>query len=92
MQILERHKLDGTADDDWIAVQTFADETPYPDRVLDELRKVVPADIWLDFQVVDGATWESIRLAYATWADVEAALATWADVAGVEAGYVSWLR
>ena len=90
VQIRERSKLDGTSDPDWIAVQTFTSQTPDPDRVLDELRKVVPADIMLDYQVTVGATWQDIAIAYDTWADVLASLPTWADVAGRTEGFISW--
>ena len=90
VQIRERSKLDGTPDPDYLAVQTFTSQTPDPERVLDELRTVVPADIVLDYQVTIGATWQDIAIAYATWADVQADLPTWADVFGLTEGFISW--
>lgn len=92
VMIRERSHLDLTPDSDYIAVQTFTANTPNPAAVLMELRKVIPADIVLDFQTVAGATWADVAIGFSTWAALSSSYSTWADVQGITAGFVAWTR
>jgi hypothetical protein len=107
VMIQERWDLaTASANDDYLAVQVYANQLPTGmseaaaiELISTELRKVVPADVTIQFAVVTGITWEALKLggfgglpANPTWAQVKAHYATWADVAGVEAGYTSWTR
>ena len=70
-------------------IQTFTQQTPDPERVLAELRTVVPADIMLDYQVTFGATWEDL-VAYATWDDLAAAIPIWSKPTAAPEEFISW--
>jgi hypothetical protein len=91
VQIRPRSKLDGTTNSDWLAIQVFEGDCPDSALVLAELRKVVPADIMVDFQVTPGATWEDAATGYSSWGALSSAYATWADLAAA-AGFTGWAR
>lgn len=92
VQIAERQTLSGTYNLDTVAVLVYADECPDPSAVAAELRKVVPADVTLDFNVSTGETWNGVHTAYSSWAAVMAANANWTAVRGQETGFTQWLR
>lgn len=85
----ERSKLDGTVDSDWIAVITYTSQTPNVQRVRDELRKVVPGDIEMDYATTASALWSAID-SRGTWGQVRAAYPTWAAVSGSQPGFTAW--
>ena len=90
----ERVMLDGTVDNDWVAIFTLASETPDQQVVLNELRKQIPSGIMIDYQVFSALTWGELAGAFALWSDVASAFATWGDVAlsagGVPPGFTRW--
>jgi hypothetical protein len=92
VSIRERHKLDGTADIDMIAILTFADETPSTGAVLAEMRSVAPWDVVIDYGTSTITTWSIVVAAYANWGAMKAAMATWGSVTVARVGYVTWSR
>ena len=90
MMMRERHKLDGTMDVDWIALITYAAQTPDVVMVRNALRRTVPADIMIDYALADGAIWGAISGSVGSWDEVKATYPTWADVQGSYPGYVTW--
>lgn len=65
---------------DRISVITYIDQTPDRNLVLKELMTVVPGDMVLNYQVLSGQIWSTVKAGYATWALVKAHYPTWADV------------
>lgn len=90
LMMRQRHKLDGTFDVDWIALLTYAAQTPDIALVRRALRLNVPADIMIDYQLAAAATWGGVHSTSATWAAVKATYPTWADVQGSFPGYATW--
>jgi hypothetical protein len=90
LMMRERHKLDGTTDPDWLAVLTYAYQTPDVALVRRALRLNVPADIMVDYQLASAATWGGIHSSSATWGAVKATYPTWSAVQGSFPGYVTW--
>ena len=86
----ERHKLDGTYDVDWLALITYASQTPDVALVEQALRRNVPADIMIDYDLAAGATWGVVAGSAASWSEVLATYPTWTDVQGAFPGYVVW--
>jgi hypothetical protein len=78
--IIERDGISGGDDPDRITVITYTDETPDPDGVLADLASVLPWDIEINHEVVDGQTWNELAATYPTWNDVAAHYTTWAQV------------
>jgi hypothetical protein len=91
VQIWESHRLDGTANVDYIAVRVYEHEVTNLRALMAQLRAAVPADIILDFLVSTGAIWEDIFLGYTSWAALHAAKSTWSEVTGVTASYNIWI-
>jgi hypothetical protein len=91
VQFGTRTHLDGTVDVDCIAILTYASQTPNPEQVRNQLRRVVPADIIWEYDVVDGATWELVQGNTTDWTNLEATYGPrWADVAGAQPGFNVW--
>lgn len=91
VQFGTRVKLDGTFDDDYIAVMTYATQTPDPQAVRNALRRTVPADIVWEYDVVDAATWALVEAGMADWTQLESTYGpTWHDVGGAKPGYNVW--
>lgn len=87
----EKQMIDGTPDDDTISVLTYASETPDPGAVLQTLRRNVPADIVVDYETMQAASWAVVQGAVSSWAELESAYGpTWADVAGARPGFNVW--
>ncbi|MCU1500595.1 MAG: hypothetical protein JWM47_4548 [Acidimicrobiales bacterium] len=92
VSIRERYGPAG-ADDDWITVVTYTDETPDPATVERDLRDdVIPGDIELHYETLVGQTWQDVDDDYPTWAAVEAAYANWGEVASDHVGYATFTR
>lgn len=89
-----RSKLDGTVDANWLAIQTYASETPNSTLVQQTLRqKLVPANILLDYQTLAVNTWSTIETGAPTWATVESGPKTWVQIQtslGFPTGYTLW--
>lgn len=84
----ERSKIDLTSDPDWLAILTFASETPNPTVVYNQLRrKLVDASINIDYAAVSRETWTAIE-AGRTWTGVEAGSPTWSALEALQPGYV----
>jgi hypothetical protein len=90
LMMRERHKLDGTFDVDWLALQTYASGTPDETLVRRALRATVPADIMVDYQLATAATWATVIASSATWGAVKATYPTWGDLQGSFPGYITW--
>jgi len=91
VQFAERMKLDGTPDDDTIAIVTYAEETPNQEAVLQALRRNVPADIVIEYDVIAQATWALVQAGMADWAELQSTYGpTWAKVAGAKPGFNVW--
>jgi hypothetical protein len=83
-----RMKLDGSPHDDYIAIITYATETPDPQRVRNELRRTVPADIVWEYDVIDAATWTLVEAGMADWVELQTTYGPrWHDVAGAKPGF-----
>lgn len=59
-----------------LRITTRSDETPDPDAVEAALRAVKPAGIVLEYDAVDGVTWDE---AIHTWNSISASTLTWDD-------------
>lgn len=91
VQFGTRMRLDGTVDDDYIAIVTYATQTPDAQAVRNTLRRTVPADIVWEYDVLDAATWELVEAGMADWAELESTYGpTWHDVGGAKPGYNVW--
>jgi hypothetical protein len=78
-----RERFNGSAvDEDWIAVATYASETPSEQAVLNALRRTVPADIDISYQRLTGATWALVETPAKTWTALQTTYGpTWANIA-----------
>jgi hypothetical protein len=91
VQFAERMKLDGTYDDDTIAVMTYASQTPDPNLVRNALRQNVPADIVWQYQETAHATWALVEAGMSSWTQLESTYGpTWANVSGSTPGFNVW--
>lgn len=63
-----------------LKMMTRTDETPDQAAVLAALTAAKPAGIILEYELIDGQTWQDVIDNYPTWADVIATYATWQDV------------
>lgn len=91
VQFGTRVKLDGSPDDDYIAIVTYATQTPDPQAVRNALRRTVPADIVWQYDVLDAATWALVQAGMADWDELETTYGpTWHDVGGAKPGYNVW--
>lgn len=81
-----RERFNGsTFDEDSIAIATYEHETPDQQAVLNALRRTVPADINVFYEMLAGATWGTLETPAKDWAELEAEFGpTWADVSGAE--------
>ena len=87
--IWERHHTDGTPDDNTLAVITFSGDTPNANAVLAALRRTVPADINVEYQIASETLWSQVEQGMSSWTQLENTYGpTWATVATAEAGYV----
>lgn len=87
----ERKRSDGTADDDALNIVTWATQTPDQNAVLAALRRTVPADIDVYYDVLTSPTWATIQSGSPTWATIQTNDGpTWADIDSSTslAGYV----
>lgn len=77
----QRQQSDGTVDVDYIYVFTFSAQTPDPQRVRNQLRRTVPADIVWEYELAAPKTWAAVQVGMANWTQFEATHGpTWADV------------
>jgi hypothetical protein len=91
VQFRERSHMDGTYDDDTISVVTYASETPNQAAVIQALRRNVPADIVVEYQVISQATWALVQAGQANWAALQSTYGpTWTAVAGAKPGFNVW--
>lgn len=91
VQFRERSRLDGSYDDDYIAVITYAEQTPDEEAVREALRRNVPADIQVDYDVISTATWALVEAGMADWTELQATYGpTWGSVAGAKPGFDVW--
>jgi hypothetical protein len=89
VQFRERSHLDGTADNDYISILTYAAETPNPAAVRQALRRNVPADIVWEYDVATQATWTSVETGMADWTQLQTTYGpAWTDVAGATPGFI----
>ena len=87
----ERMHLDGTPDDDTVAIATYEEETPDQDIILDALRHNVPADLMFEYEALPQATWAVVQGGMDDWAELQATYGpTWAGVAGAKPGFNVW--
>jgi hypothetical protein len=83
----------GANPEDYLTVQTYTTETPNPAVTFSDLRRdVVPADIVLTHNVMDGQAWADVKLTYPTWAAVKAAYATWESARVQMPGFTVFTR
>lgn len=66
----ERHRADGTADDDALAIVTWLSQTPSQNAVTAAIRRTVPADINPYYQCLAGETWATVEGGL-TWAQIQ---------------------
>lgn len=86
----QRAHLDLTADVDCVAVMTYANETPDTQAVMNALRRNVPADIVVEYQLATDTTWLMIQPGR-TWAQLESTYGpTWGDVRNARPGFNPW--
>jgi hypothetical protein len=83
-----RERFNGSeSDEDWIAIATYASETPDERAVLNALRRTVPGDIDVFYEVLTGATWALLETPVTTWGALEVTYGpTWANIAGATPG------
>lgn len=82
----------GGEHEDHIEVVTYTAQTPNAGEVLNELLKVVPADIVLNYNVLAGQQWSDVDRESASWEAVRARYATWGDVASTLSGATTFTR
>lgn len=70
----------GETVEDVITVHTYTSETPDANRVLQDIRSNMPADIVLKYSVTAGQIWGDVDGTYATWGAVKAHYASWNEV------------
>lgn len=91
VQYGSRIMLDGTPNPDYIAIVTYASETPDEQSVRNTLRHYVPFDIVWQYEVLEQATWELVQAGMADWTQLEQTYGpTWQDVSGAKPGYNVW--
>jgi hypothetical protein len=90
----ERYMNNGTPDVNWLAMMTYASETPNPTLVGQQLRnKLVGANIMLDYQTFSRNTWTIIETPTNPWSTIESGPKTWTQIEtalGIPGGYVIW--
>jgi hypothetical protein len=91
VQFGTRMRLDGTVDADYVAIVTYATQTPDPQLVRNQLRHYVPFDIVWEYDVLDAATWELVESGMSSWTQLEDTYGpTWSDVGGAQPGFNVW--
>lgn len=91
--IRERDEEGGGGDDpDRITVATFTSETPNPTQVEADVRSVMDMTLSLNYQVLDGETWNDVDAGYADWQAVKDGNDTWTQVATALSGATSFAR
>ena len=87
----ERTTDAGVPDDDALNIVTWSSQTPNANAVDAALRRSVPADIDVYYQVLSSPTWATIQSGSPTWATIQSTDGpTWADIDSTTslAGYV----
>jgi hypothetical protein len=83
----------GANPEDYLIVQTYTSETPYPAVTFADLRRdAVPADIVLTHNVMEGQAWQQVKDDNPTWQDVKNDFATWEDLRVQMPGFTVWTR
>jgi len=92
MQIREQWNANtSTADPDWISVMTWTAQTPDQSLVLGVLRRNIPADLMLAYQLVTSATWGAFSGVANTWGALQTQFGpNWSNVQGATPGYTTW--
>jgi hypothetical protein len=62
-------------------IATLASETPVPEATIqEEINRRKPGGTIIDFSILTGGDWQTLKDTHTDWADVKAQVATWAAV------------
>jgi len=89
-RLVSMRESNGTVDT--VTIITYTDQTPDPAGTEDDIRRVTPADVILDYQVLPGQTWQDVKDSYATWQALKDDNATWAELATGQVGATTYVR
>lgn len=79
-------------DPEYLQVITFTSETPDPAQTEADIRSVLPADVILEYQTLDGQTWADVDADFADWTAADAAYDSWAEMASELGGTSTFSR